>query len=101
MMIQVHMSGLGDFNISSDLTSNSPIISLFTAIVGNTRTITTVISLFVILLILTYIYPISSYNPTNISLITTYFYPNWTTEFKLMTDIETLAHMIYIAYPTA
>lgn len=30
-----------------------------------------------------------------------YFYPAWTTEFKTMTDLETLANLLYLGYPTA
>ena len=33
--------------------------------------------------------------------VTTFFYPSWAMEFKTMTDIETLAIGISVAYPTA
>jgi len=33
--------------------------------------------------------------------VVNYCYPSWTTEFKTMTDIETLANILYLGYPTA
>ena len=33
--------------------------------------------------------------------IANYFFPNWSIDFLTLTDISTLATMLYIAYPTA
>jgi len=35
------------------------------------------------------------------AILVNYFYPAWTTEFKTMTDLETLANLLYLGYPTA
>lgn len=33
--------------------------------------------------------------------VVNYCYPSWTIEFKTMTDLETLANILYLGYPTA
>lgn len=33
--------------------------------------------------------------------IVTYFYPSWAVEYQTMTDIQTLAYIVYLAYPLA
>nr|NP_150308.1 NADH dehydrogenase subunit 6 [Spizellomyces punctatus]AAK84237.1 NADH dehydrogenase subunit 6 [Spizellomyces punctatus] len=35
------------------------------------------------------------------NLVVTYFFPAWSIEFKTMTDLETLANILYVGYPTA
>jgi len=42
----------------------------------------------------------TSWDQDSTSLVN-YFYPAWTTEFKTMTDLETLANLLYLGYPTA
>ncbi len=45
--------------------------------------------------------PGSALFSSGLSSISTFFYPSWAIEFKTMTDIETLAIGIAVAYPTA
>jgi|SRR5689334_19920501 len=33
--------------------------------------------------------------------VVNYFYPAWSIEYKTMTDLETLANILYVGYPTA
>ncbi|KAJ3389596.1 hypothetical protein HDU92_000959 [Lobulomyces angularis] len=33
--------------------------------------------------------------------IYSYFYPSWSIEYKTITDIESLAILVYVAFPTA
>lgn len=33
--------------------------------------------------------------------VVSYFYPSWTTEFRTITDIQTQAYTVYVAYPVA
>ncbi len=35
------------------------------------------------------------------SQIVNYFFPSWFVEYKTMTDLETLANILYLGYPTA
>ncbi len=35
------------------------------------------------------------------NMIVNYFFPSWFVEFKTMTDLETLANILYLGYPTA
>jgi NADH:ubiquinone oxidoreductase subunit 6 (subunit J) len=37
----------------------------------------------------------------NPDMVVNYFFPSWSIEFKTMTDLETLAHILYVGYPTA
>lgn len=48
-----------------------------------------------------YLSSILSFSTSISSGTTTFFFPNWAIEFKTMTDIETLAIGIAVAYPTA
>jgi NADH:ubiquinone oxidoreductase subunit 6 (subunit J) len=37
----------------------------------------------------------------NNQMVVNYFLPAWSIEFKTMTDLETLANILYVGYPTA
>jgi NADH:ubiquinone oxidoreductase subunit 6 (subunit J) len=41
------------------------------------------------------------FNLRNPNWYVNYFYPSWSIEFKTMTDIETLANILYVGYPIA
>jgi hypothetical protein len=39
--------------------------------------------------------------PADVISVANYLFPNWSIDFLTLTDISTLATMLYIAYPTA
>lgn len=55
---------------------------------------------FILFIVFAYLWTVSLSSIINDSIVN-YFYPAWSIEFKTMTDLETLANLLYVGFPTA
>jgi NADH:ubiquinone oxidoreductase subunit 6 (subunit J) len=59
-----------------------------------------ILFLFIIMMVQIHLMPRPKWSMPK-SLVVNYFYPAWSIELKTMSDLSTLANLIYVGYPTA